>query len=360
MNIAFFNSSKTWGGGEKWHFDIALKLHQKKHAVTLFSYFKGDLYEKSIKSSLPSISVKIGNLSFFNIFKIVKIAYQLKKNKTDFLIANLPSDLKITGIAGRLARVKKIIYRRGSAIPIKNSFSNKIIFKYLVDGIITNSYQTKATILHHNAKLFPSQKIKVIYNGIDLKNTDSTNLNEESNKQGPIVIGNLGRMVKQKNQIQLIEIAHSLKKEKIDFGMIIGGDGKLRERLEEEIKSNKLEETIKLVGFIHNVRQFMESIDIFVLPSLWEGFGYVLVEAQAYKKPVVAYNLSSNPEVIDNKKTGFLIDQYKPEEMVSRLKQLVTNEKLRKQMGINARKFVEQKFDIETTLSEVENFLRLN
>ena len=101
----------------------------------------------------------------------------------------------------------------------------------------------------------------------------------------------------------------------------------------------------------------MESTDIFVLTSLWEGFGYVLVEAMACCKPVVAFEISSNPEIIDDKVTGFLVKPFDVEAFADKIMLLLQDADLRTQMGLHGRKRVEDLFTIEKTADNLERML---
>jgi glycosyltransferase involved in cell wall biosynthesis len=97
----------------------------------------------------------------------------------------------------------------------------------------------------------------------------------------------------------------------------------------------------------------MNSIDIFVLPSFWEGFGYVLVEAMACSKPIVAFDLSSNPEIIDRDKTGFLIKPFDTKAMTDTLEHLATDHTLRVSMGKAGRQRVQEHFTINTVCEKL-------
>src|SRR6056297_642637 len=165
--ICFFNTNKEWGGGEKWHFDMARRLHDRGQEVILCAYPDSSLYHKALEAEIPVYSFKIKNLSFINFQLINKLRNFFKKKQVTHLLLNLPSDLKTAGRAARAANINHIIYRRGSAIPISNSFSNRYLFKHVVDYLIVNSEETKRTILSNNSNLFDEHKIHVIYNGID-------------------------------------------------------------------------------------------------------------------------------------------------------------------------------------------------
>jgi len=352
--ICFFNSAKSWGGGEKWHYDIAIRLHEKGYKVIVITNNKSELYLRLKEADIKTYSIKISNYSFLNPFKIRKVSSILKKENVSTIIINLPSDLKVAGPASKKARVKKTIYRRGSAIPIKNKISNRIIFKNYIDEIIANSEATKKTILSNNSKLFDINKIKVIYNGLILEEKSEQIKPIHHKVKDELIIGNAGRFVKQKNHSFLVHLAKQLKDEGVNFKILLAGSGKLQSETEALCNELGVEDKIIFKGFIEDIRTFMQSIDVYVLPSLWEGFGYVLAEAMSCKKPVVAFNISSNPEIIADKETGFLVEENNLDDFAEKIKLLAKNPELRKEMGIKGEKRVQKLFTIERVVEEVE------
>ncbi len=356
--ICFFNTAKTWGGGEKWHFDISNYLAYKNFDILVGTRKKSHLHQKIIMQK--HFNIKIHNLSFLNPFKILRIAKFFKHHNIKTLIVNLPSDLKVASLAAKLAGVDQVIYRRGSAIPIRNSALNRFIFKFLVDEIIANSYETKRTILQNNKRLFNPAKIHVIYNGINLESYDNLNtslLYERNSNE--LILGNVGRMVKQKAQKYLIDIAEILKKYNIDFKILIAGSGKLENELKRYAKKKNVQDKIVFLGFQSNIKSIMNSIDIFLLPSLWEGFGYVIIEAMACSKPIIAFNVSSNPEIISNNETGYLIEPFKLNSFVEKILLLNNNKELIKQMGNKGRNKVEEQFEYKKSLEQVLDIINV-
>jgi glycosyltransferase involved in cell wall biosynthesis len=356
--ICFFNSTKSWGGGEKWHFEMAVFLHNKGFNVVVFANLNSELFRKVSKTEIRVIPVKVGNLSFLNFFKILKLRRIFQLEKINTILMNLSADVKFAGKSAKLAGIKNIVYRRGSAIPIKNTFLNRYIFKNLITDILANSEETKKTINQNNNELFPENKITVIYNGIDLEKYDKTETKQIYQRHGnEVVIGNAGRLEYQKNQKDLIYIAKYLKMQSINFKIVIAGSGRLKNELKQLSVKEHVEEKILFLDFVDNIKSFMESIDIFVLTSFWEGFGYVLVEAMASKKPVVAYKISSNPEIIRENYSGFLIEYPDKEKFAERIKFLYENSEKRKDFGDMGRKIVEDKFQFSKCTEEVEKYL---
>lgn len=356
--ICFFNSTKAWGGGEKWHFDIAARLHAKFGNVFVVAGTRSELGKRLIKTDIPHLLISIGNLSFLNIFKILKLIRLFRRERPDILILNLPADLKAAGIAARLSGVRRIIYRRGSAIAVRNSFLNRLLFKYVIDDIIANSDETARTLLLENLKLFPRDKIHVVYNGVDWEKFDALlQTPVYRSQQVKTVLGNAGRLVPQKGQDILIDVAKRLKQKGYCFEIVIAGDGKLKDHLIQMAREGGVAEHLRFLGFVENMPQFLNSIDIFLLPSHWEGFGYVIAEAMYCEKPVVAFNVSSNPEIVSNNETGFLVDHGDVEAFVVKTELLILDAGLRQEMGLKARGRAIEKFSIQNTMFHVENLL---
>ncbi|MCG8410170.1 MAG: glycosyltransferase family 4 protein [Bacteroidales bacterium] len=354
--ICFCNSSKTWGGGEKWHYDIALRLKDRGYKIIAITNKDSELYTRLKEQNIQCFPVKISNFSFLNVFKRIKIKAILKQAQASTLIINLPADLKLIAPVAKKAGVLKTIYRRGSAIPIKNKFFNRIIFKNYIDEIIANSQKTKDTILEHNLNLFDKSKIKVIYNGIEEKDVVKSTL--YSSDEGELVIGNAARFVEQKNHKFLIDLASKLKQENVKFKILLAGSGKLEEETIKYAEQLQVQDCVKFLGFISEIESFMQSIDIYILPSLWEGFGYVMAEAMLQKKPVIAFNLSSNPEIIEDKQTGYLIGKNNIDEAIDKIKYFANNLDERQRMGEKGRERVLNLFTIDRVVGDVETLLK--
>lgn len=355
--ICLFNTCKIWGGGEKWHHDIALKFRHKGYQVSVCTNIKSELCLRLQQTNIPVFETNVTNLSFLNLFKIYRIYRFFKTQKIDTVILGLPSDVKTAGIAAKLAGVKKIIYRRGTALPVKNSFLNKVIFKYVITNVITNSIEIKKKFLEHNCHLFPDQNIHVIYNGIEMNGNGVNSFEKLNGHKKQIVLGNAGRLVEQKGQKYLIEIASLLKKKQIDFVIRIAGKGHLKKTLETYAKKLNVAEKVEFLDFIYDVPEFLKGIDIFLLPSLHEGSANIVLEAMYYSKPVIAFNISSMPEIIDHNKTGYLIEFGNIAEFTEKILLLAQDHSFRKLMGDNAHKKVENQFDFNKNILELEKLI---
>lgn len=356
--ICFFNTVNKWGGGEKWHLESSIYMQKEGHDILLICNEGSELHKRVQETEVKHLVIKINNLSFLNPLAILKVKRILEKHHVDIIILNLSRDLKVAGLAAKLAGVKRIIYRRGSATPIKNTVLNRFYFKSVVNDVLANSIATKKTILEKNASLFPEDKIKVIYNGIEVKDFYKEGCHPLYSKQdNELILINLGRMEFEKNQKFLIEVAQELKSRKLNFKLIIGGDGRLREDLEKLSETLNVSDKVIFPGFIKNPKDLMYTGDVFLLSSLWEGFGYVLAEASLCKVPIVAFNVASIPEVVLDNETGFLTPLNDLQLFADKIEFLYHNPEIRKDMGLKGHNYAVNTFDSKKIQRAIANYL---
>ena len=357
-NCCFFNTVKAWGGGEKWHLETAYYLQSKGNNVVLFLFPGSELEKRAKELNLNVVPIRLNNLSFLNPFKVFKTATLLKKHKSQVIVMNLTRDLKCGGIAARLSGIKQIVFRRGSDLPVKNTVLNRFLYNKVITKVIANSDATKHTLLSKGPSLVSKDKIYVIPNGIATgKFSSQKSTPVYIKKENEIVLCTLGRLVKQKNQAFLIDLALALKNDSISFKIIIGGAGPLEAELKRKAKESNVLSNIVFTGFIARPKDLLMSGDIFVLPSLWEGFGYVLAEAGLCELPSVAFSISSNSQVIQDQKTGFLTPTNDIKAFCEAIQRLASDEQLRKQMGSAAKTFVQENFEAEKIFFEIETLL---
>jgi len=315
------------------------------------------LGERAQKEGIAVFDIVLKNLSVLNPFTLHKLANIFRSNQVDTVVLNLSRDLKCGGISARMAGVKNIIFRRGSDRSVRNYFINRYLYQKVVTGILTNSQATKKAILSDGISLVDPDKITVIPNGIDIQSFLNKDFQALQPKQkSSIVLGALGRLEPQKNFEFLIPVAMELKKRGIPFEFLIGGKGSQETRLKSLVDENDLTDVFQFLGFLDNPKDLLMSSDVFLLPSLWEGFGYVIVEASLSELPVVAFDISSNSEVI-NEATGFLTPPHDVAAFCDKIAYLYNDLEERKAMGKAGRKFVVEHFESAKIFDRIESYL---
>jgi glycosyltransferase involved in cell wall biosynthesis len=142
------------------------------------------------------------------------------------------------------------------------------------------------------------------------------------------------------------------------FKLIIGGAGPLEKALKDSAREKMLLKEVLFLGFIEESKNLYNSADIFVLSSLWEGFGYVLAEASLCELPCVAFDLSSNAQIIQDGKTGLLVPEGDVNRFADAIEKLCKNEHLRKEMGKEAKRFVKNNFEATDIFDKLEAVIR--
>ncbi len=122
--------------------------------------------------------------------------------------------------------------------------------------------------------------------------------------------GTVANLKKQKNPLAFIEIAKEVIKVDPNIQFVFAGEGPLRKQVEKKIVEYGIENKVKFVGWVSEPEEFVKSIDVFLLTSLWEGLPCTLAQAAAAGKPCVATNIGGNREILKDLETGALYDPF--------------------------------------------------
>tara|TARA_B100000212_G_scaffold341171_1_gene323614 strand:+ start:602 stop:1657 length:1056 start_codon:yes stop_codon:yes gene_type:complete len=294
--VILLNTNMEWGGGEKWHLEAAYYLKKNEFEVEFICNPHSKLSHEARQSRYKTHEINVGKLSFINPLKQKELSYLMRGAHA--VIMNLPQDFKVGTLAAESAGVKRIIYRRGMPHPIKDKGINKKLFNK-ISHVIANSKEVAQSLIMHTEDWFPQEKIVTIYNGIELEKLNHSHQTYYRKKEGEIVLGNAGRLVSQKGQKELLQVAKILKQDGFKFHLLIAGYGELENELKELCAKYELEDEVTFLGHVKDMPKFFNSIDYFVFPSHFEGCPNTLIEAMAYKKICFAYDVSSMPEVIN-------------------------------------------------------------
>jgi len=364
--VIFIIPSLSGGGAEHMLTILLSRLNRDKISPVLIAYNKKGVYLEQLPSDIvtydfrcdayrPGFKWKIP----FLFFKTIVV---FMKENPDVVITfgnlpNVPTALaKIT-----FFRTIKHIFRVEQTISLLlQSYRSNTPLKRRIWGFFIN----KADIIvacsngvgDDLAKNFysPRNKLKTIYNGIDFDRINSLSqeaVDHQWFKESIPVILSVGRLAGLKNHALLIDAFKELT-EHIDCRLVIIGKGPRESLLRALVKELSIEEKVLFLGFQENPYKYMRNSSVFVLPSLYEGFSLVILEAMVSRVPVVSTNCQSGPgEIIENGKSGILIPVNDRAALVSAMRDLLSDrEKRRKliEMGLErAKYFSAEKFNSE-------------
>lgn len=389
--VLFVVTQPEMGGAQRFFLELLPRLDPQKYEINIAVGEENKPQKSEFLDKLNELGFKIFPLNklqreiSFLFFKDWLAVFELRK-----LIKNLKPDVLFlnsskAGFIGSLAVVfpsklkpatgnLRIIYRIGGW-----TFNDpwpwwKKKFWIILEKI---SARWKDLIIVNNQhdldqarqlKIGPG-KICLIHNGLDpycfeflAKDEAKLKLLEKAVKisgkvwQAKTIIGTVANFYPTKGLTCLIEAAALLPdKEKVVFFII--GDGELAESLKFKVKSLKLENKVFFLGHLENAKQYLPAFDIFLLPSLKEGFPWVVLEAMSAKLPVIATPVGALPEIIINGKNGLLIEPANAPQIAKKILELADNDHLKRELGLQAHQTVLFKFPLEKMVREIEAVL---
>lgn len=200
-------------------------------------------------------------------------------------------------------------------------------------------------------------RIHTIYYGYQTEPGDPAALRREVREELGIppeqtVIGMVCRLIEQKGIPYGIQAFSQIAEQFPDTILLIVGEGKLRSSLEAQVKTLKLENRVRFLGWRADGARVMAGFDIFLMPSLWEGFGLVMLEAMAHGLPIIGSAVSAIPEVVVNGETGLLVPPRDENRLAEAMTMLLRDAPLRKHMGLMGLERLETHFSVAKMVNE--------
>lgn len=312
----------------------------------------GKILEQELLQNEKKITV-IGQRHPLDILALIKLWWYIRKEKPDIVHTHLFGGDLYGRIAARLAKVPVIVSTEQN-INANEGRIRRWIKKRTAP--LSQAIVAVSKAVSRNAIAFegaPVRNIHIIYNSVDVKLFTG----KKETQRKVFRIGSLGRLSEQKNHKELISAVKLLPQER-EIECLIAGQGNLKENLVEQIQSAHLENRVKLVGLQDDISSFFSQIDIFILPSLWEGLPIVLLEAGAAGLPVIVSDILPHQEIIDNSKNGFLYESGSSQDLANMITYLYEHKAVRDQLGQALRKTVQNKFDVSVMISKYESLYR--
>ena len=274
----------------------------KQNNVEIIKFYKKNLFKYLPKNGFLRSRFSYLTIAILSIIPLIKF---LNKNKNEILIIHLIITLPLLLKFIFNLKIKTIL--RISGFPKLNILrkniwksSNKIL-EYITCPTIDLLEQIK------EAKIFNNQKVLFLPDAIININTMNRKINNNNEVVGTKTILAAGRLTKQKNFLYLLHEFEKFLKIKKDYKLIILGEGEKKSEIQNYIKKNNISDHVYLKGYVKNIFSYMKNSDLFVLSSLWEDPGFVIIEAAFSNLFVISSNCPNGPkEILDNGRGGIL------------------------------------------------------
>ena len=318
----------------------------------------------NIFSTLPRYGFIKSRLAYIMIFFVsfLKLKKLLKIEKPDYLMIHLMTSIPI--VLFLIFKFRTKILFRVSGKP-KLNFFRSLLWKLAdnkIQNIFCNTSEQKKELIEK--KIFSEEKIKVLYDPVFsikevLKERSIKEYDANFKKDNIIMVG---RLTKQKNFEIFIKASRQLYKDNLlRYNTYIFGSGEDKDKLDKLIKLHKLEKNIFLIGNRKNIHKYFSMSKAFILTSLWEDPGFVLIEAALNNLPIISSDCKSGPkEIIIDNSGGFLFQNNDIEDLKKKLLEFINSDENQiKKKVIKTKKNI-RKYSLFKHFKLIESYIKIN
>lgn len=355
MKILHLVTKRQYRGAEIFAATLSTELIALGHEITFAGLYKNkqDVLEVEGATNIDLIKERRSSFSPKLVRKIVEL---VKNTKPDIIQCNGSDTLKYMIAASYFVPKIPIIYRNISMISkwMDGSKSKYFLYQNIFERIShLSSVGDEAVEDFIRTFNFPKHKTSVIRRGIPLKiinvevarSTLRAQLGLSSDTKIAMHVGNFSP---EKNHLFLLDIFEKMKTEHPDIKLVCVGDGNIFSEIKRGALERGLGETVFFTGFQKEIPQYLSGADCFVLPSKVEGVPGVILEAGMQKVPSISTNVGGVKEVLQDGKTGFLIEDFNFDDFYNKIVLLTKNSNLNREMGENAFELVSKEFGVHT------------
>lgn len=347
------------GGGETHVLDLVKELDKDRFESVILSFTEGPMVEKLKADGFKTYVVPTEKPFNYKVWGEVKKI--LEAENIDLVHAHGTRANSNTFSPAKKLKIPLIYTVHGwsfhpdqhPVVKLIRTLSERFLVKVARKTICVSESN-----LREGKSKFPMPRASVIVNGI---NQVKFNPDQEYKdirtgfgiQQDEVLVGYIARITAQKEPFTYLKAIAKIPAElKIKF--LIVGDGDLKPGMLELAKKLNLESRIIFEDFRDDIPAVLNGIDIFCLPSLWEGLPIALLEAMAMRKAIIATAIDGTKDLVKDGENGLLIPTSNPDELAKAVMLLAADGKLRTAMGIAAGELIRSQFNIETMTRKVE------
>lgn len=247
-------------------------------------------------------------------------------------------------------------------------FTKKTPFYYWIDRFCMKRYEQVICVSQDLADRcvdsgMAGGRVSLIDNAIVVEDYDpSPPTTQERRRFGfsddYVLLGAAGRLSEEKGFHHLINAVAQLTDDGHQVGLIIAGEGHLKDQLQQQIDALELQNRVCLTGFLSDPRELYRAIDIFVLSSLREGLPNVVLEAMASRRAVVTTNVNGIPKLVRDHENGIVVETDNADALYAGIRECLTDERSRMELAFAGRSTVEEEFCFANRMDKVVGVYR--
>ncbi len=356
------------GGTETFARELSAQLGERGwRSVLCFEVEPGDEVARFLQ--LPNVTLEVlPNSTNFNWSTVTKLARLVKRYRPDILHLHFVGFVGVYPWLGRILSVRKIFFTDHSSRPADYRPTRAPVWKRSLVRLINYPITKVICVSQYGWRcmkaldVMPSDRYELVYNGVDLSRVERNNSREADFRrrfaipEHKKVVVQISWIIPEKGIGDLLEVARIVHAQTKDVQFVIAGEGPYREQYMKQAEEMGLAESITWTGLVKDpfTEGLFDAADVVCQLSRWEEvFGWMIAEAMAYGKPVVATRVGGIPELIDEGKTGFLIDRGDSKAVAERLLRLIGHRELREALGDAGRHKTEARFNLRTNVADL-------
>ncbi|MCX7703846.1 MAG: glycosyltransferase [Planctomycetota bacterium] len=350
---------RQWRGGERQALLLAEGSKNRGIDVLFICRKNSVLQEKLVEAGVPTMPLSIPfEADFYTVWRLSRI---IRENRFDIIHTHDSHSLWLGGCAGLLARRGvRIAARRVDFSIHRHGFGLSYFkYRYFTDHIIAVSEAVKEVLIKDGV---PPSQISVIYSGVKTEPPQKTDVRTLLNLSADTrVVGTVGALVPHKGHRHLIEAAAMLIPHRRNLHFVIIGEGPLKKSLIEQAHYYGVSPNVHFLGFRKDAENLIPSFDLFVMSSVEEGLGTVVLDAYRAGVCVVATDAGGLKEVVEDGVSGIRVGRGSGSELKRRIARILDDEEMRKNLIEGGRIVLKSRFSadimIEKTLSLYKRLL---
>lgn len=362
----------TGGGGTTRHLmTLAMELDQSKFEVHVIcsvkrnqEFWKNIELLKSKKITVYTVQMVRKPHLWKDLISLIRI-WRIFINESYDIVHCHSSKAGFLGrLAAKVSRMPLIVYTpHAFAFKMDKNFLIRgiyIILEWLAghwtDRLICVSKEESEEALRY--RLVSNERIAVIPNWVDLDEFGLFNRTKEKWEELGIpkhnrVVGTVAGLRPQKGHEFLLKAVPQVLRHLPDTTFLIIGEGDCRAKLEEIVRQLKIDNCVVMTGYRRDVPELYPLMDVYVLPSLWEGLPYTILEAMACRCPVIATDISGNREILSDG-VGLLVPPRSPVLLGEAIVRLLTDQQLADHLGSRGRQLIEERYKMSAQINRIE------
>jgi len=348
IHVGLVIGQLSYGGAESQAYELARGLAARHEVVVYCLSASSEPYGTRLADAGISVRELVAR-GPLDVTRVARLTACLRRDRIEVAHAFLFNASAYAYLATRLTPATRFVASARNCKPEKSPLRRAVMRRAFraADAVICNSREV-ATFAerHYDAR---RDRIRVVYNGVDSGRFGGPRRPHEG-----LRIGTIGRIEAQKNLGMLLRAAREVAAAHPEAAFEIAGTGSRLGEMTRAARELGLADRVRFVGPVADVAGFLNGLDQFWLTSDWEGTPNVVLEAMAAGVPVIATAVGGTPEIVDDDRTGILVDAGDVASLVAAACRLVHDGRQARAMGERARAVVRERFSIAAMVEATE------